>query len=100
MGQVLPRPASKSGEPGEALAEHLGQVESVMASLTDGLPTEEAEWTEEQRARWLLAQMLEWHRREDKSAWWEYYHLCELTDDELQEDKNALAGLVYLGEVG
>ena len=54
----------------------------------------------EQRARWLLAQMLEWHRREDKSAWWEYYRLCELSDDEFLEDKSALGGLVYVGEVG
>jgi len=100
IGQLLPRPEAKSGEAGEALAEQLGQVDAVMGSLTDGLPTEEADWTEEQRARWLLAQMLEWHRREDKSKWWEYYRLCELTDDELQEDKNALAGLIYLGEVG
>ena len=55
---------------------------------------------EEQRARWLLAQMLEWHRREEKSAWWEYFRLCELSDDELQEDKTALGGLEYVGEAG
>ena len=60
------------------------------------LPIDETEWTEQHRARWLLAQMLEWHRREDKSAWWEYYRLCELPDDELQEDKSALAGLKYI----
>jgi hypothetical protein len=56
-------------------------------------------WTNEQRACWLLAQLLEWHRREDKSMWWEYYRLCSLSDDELIEDKNALGGLVYLGVV-
>jgi RecA/RadA recombinase len=47
-----------------------------------------------------LAQLLEWHRREDKSMWWEYYRLCSLTDEELIEDRNALAGLTYLGVVG
>jgi hypothetical protein len=46
---------------------------------------------------WLLAQMLEYHRREDKSAWWEYFRLCDLTDEELVEDKNALGGLKYTG---
>ena len=54
------------------------------------MPEEESEWTDEQRARWLLAQLLEWHRREDKSMWWEYYRLCELSDEESIEDKNAL----------
>ena len=38
--------------------------------------------------------------REEKSAWWEYFRLCELSDDELQEDRNALGGLAYVGEVG
>ena len=47
-----------------------------------------------------LPQMLEWHRREEKSAWWEYFRLCALSDDELQEDKSALGGLAYVGEVG
>jgi hypothetical protein len=50
--------------------------------------------------RWLLAQMLEWHRREEKSAWWEYFRLCDLSETELQEDKTALGGLTYQGEVG
>ena len=43
--------------------------------------------------------MLEWHRREEKSAWWEYFRLCDLSDDELQEDRNALGGLAYVAEV-
>ena len=64
------------------------------------MPADESERTEEQKAQWLLAQLLEWHRREDKSAWWEYYRLCELTDQELQEDRSALGGLVYVDVVG
>jgi hypothetical protein len=71
-----------------------------MARLVAGLPEEETEWTSEQRGLWLLAQMLEYHRREDKSAWWEYFKLCELSDDELLEDKNGMGGLVYIGPVG
>jgi uncharacterized protein len=71
-----------------------------MARLLAGLPAEESERTAEQRALWLLAQMLEYHRREDKSAWWEYFRLCALSDDELLEDKCALGGLVYIGPVG
>jgi uncharacterized protein len=44
--------------------------------------------------------MLEWHRREEKSAWWEYFRLCDLSDIELQADKTALGGLSYLGAIG
>jgi hypothetical protein len=43
--------------------------------------------------------MLEWHRREEKSTWWEYFRLYELSDAELLEDKTALGGLTYFGVV-
>jgi predicted RecB family nuclease len=99
-GQAIPRPESRSGKPGLDLAAQLDEVSDVTDRLTSDLPDDEAAWTEEQRARWLLAQMLEWHRREEKSAWWEYFRLCELSDDELQEDKTALGGLAYVGEAG
>ncbi len=97
-GQALPRPAVKPGEPSEDLAIHLEKVGAVMARLLAGVPPDETKWTEEHRACWLLAQMLEWHRREEKSAWWEYFRLCELTDDELEQDRSAMGGLVYDGE--
>lgn len=99
-GRTLLRPEIKSGEPGLNLAAALDQVADVKARLLDPLPADEAEWLAEDRACWLLAQMLEWHRREEKSSWWEYFRLCGLSDDELQEDKSAIGGLVYVGPVG
>jgi uncharacterized protein len=98
--QILPRPESKSGKPGLDLAAQIDEVGDIKARLVDGLPADELEWNQEQRGCWLLAQMLEWYRREEKSAWWEYYRLRELSDDELQEDKSAMGGLIYQGEVG
>jgi predicted RecB family nuclease len=99
-GRELPRPTPKSGEPAEKLSARLAEVRAVMARLIALLPADETEWKDEDRAIRLLAQMLEWHRREEKSAWWEYFRLCGLADDELEEDKSALGGLVCLGEVG
>ena len=99
-GKPLPRPSIKEAEAGEELAAEIEQAVALAARLTTGLPTDESQWSSEQRARWLLAQMLEYHRREDKSAWWEYYRLCDLTDEELQQDKTALGGLSYVGEAG
>ncbi len=29
-------------------------------------------------ARWLLAQLLSWHRREEKATYWEFFHRAEL----------------------
>jgi predicted RecB family nuclease len=100
IGRELPRPPIKSGQPGIDLAAQLDEAGDVKARLLDALPLEAEPWTNEQRACWLLAQMLEWHRREEKSAWWEYFRLCDLSDDELQEDKSALGGLKFVGEIG
>jgi uncharacterized protein len=99
-GAPLPRPALKTGEPTEDLSAYLERVRSIAARLVVDVPEDESERTDERKAQWLLAQLLEWHRREDKSAWWEYFRLCELADQELQEDKSALGGLIYEGVVG
>jgi uncharacterized protein len=99
-GQLLARPVTKSGEPGEELGEQLTRTRAVEARLLADLPPDQSQWTNEQYGPWLLAQLLEWHRREEKSGWWEYFRLCDLSDAELEEDKSALGGLSYVGEVG
>jgi uncharacterized protein len=48
--------------------------------------------------RWLLAQLLAWHRREDKSSWWRYFELLRMTGEELIEEREPLGGLVPVGE--
>ena len=47
-----------------------------------GTPGERSERTEEEQGRWLLANMLDWHRREQKASWWEYFRLCALPDED------------------
>lgn len=98
LGRAIPRPAPKTGEAKENLAEQLERVEVIKKQLLQGLPPDRREWTAEHDSRWLLAQMLEWHRREEKSMWWEYFRLCDLSDAELVEDKSALGDLHYVGE--
>jgi uncharacterized protein len=56
-----------------------------------------AEHTEEQKARWLLANILDYHRREAKSGWWEYFRLNDLPDEDLSDERNAIAGLTFTG---
>ena len=99
-GAALSRPEPKTGEPTEDLSAYLEQVRAVEEHLVSDIPAEESDRTEEQKARWLLAHLLEWHRREDKSAYWKYFELCKLKDEEFQENKIALGGLVYEGVVG
>ncbi|MBP8274041.1 MAG: AAA family ATPase, partial [Acidobacteria bacterium] len=51
-------------------------------------------------ARTLLAYLLDYHRREQKAEWWEYFRIIELTDEELLDESGAVSGLVYVGDVG
>ena len=48
--------------------------------------------------RWLMAQLLDYHRREARPAWWWYFRRFEMTDEELVEDAEAIAGLEPDGE--
>jgi uncharacterized protein len=97
--RALPRPGPREGAPTEGLAEQIEQVRALMDRLQSGIPTNEADWTPEHRTRWLLAQILEYYRREDKSSWWEYFRQCALSDEEVLEDGNAMGGLVYVGPI-
>ena len=65
------------------------------------MPADEAERTDEQRARWLLAQLLAWHRREDKPDWWTYFHRIGYeNDDDFLDDRECIGGLRFVREVG
>jgi uncharacterized protein len=47
-------------------------------------------------AHWLLANLLDWHRRGSKADWWEYFRLKDLTDEELPNERGAISGWVFV----
>ncbi len=100
FGIVLGRPAPLSGEPPEAVREAQEETRRRIEALTEGVPAARAERDELEQGRWLLAQLLDWHRREAKPAWWEYFRLRDLPLEELYAESAALAGLEYVGVVG
>ena len=95
-GEAIERPTPGEEAPSEELDERQKRVAALVARLTEDVPTDASDRTEEQQARWLLAQLLDWHRRENKATWWEGYRLAELDDEELLEDRCGLAGLKFL----
>ena len=98
-GVKVPRPEVSGGEPTEELSEDRKKVRHLMDRLLDGVPLQREERSPQQQAVWLLAQMLEWHRREDKSVWWEYFRLRDLTDEEMLDTRGAIAGLQFVKRV-
>ncbi len=99
-GIDLPRPEPKSGDASEDIAETTDETREVMDRLLDGVSPDPEERDEEQQARWLLAHLLEWHRREEKAAWWEYFRLRDLALDEYFDERSALADLAFVETVG
>ena len=94
LGEDLPRPVVKPPEETED-SEAQKAVNELVAALTTGLAECAAEMSDDQRGRWLLAQLLNWHRRENKSFWWRYFHLATLTDEERREETDALGELTF-----
>ncbi|HEX8878843.1 MAG TPA: TM0106 family RecB-like putative nuclease, partial [Candidatus Acidoferrum sp.] len=95
-GTEVPRHVDREEAPSEELDERQRRVAALVERLTDGIPADFRARTNEQQARWLLAQLEDWHRREDKAAYWEGYRLADLDDADLLEDRAGLAGLKFL----
>ena len=68
----------------------------MIARLTDGVPPDVIERTAEEHARWLLAHSLDWHRREQKAIWWEFFRLSDLGADDLLDERAALSGMMFV----
>lgn len=99
LGEELPRPVAGEPDAGEQLSAELEETRRLVERLTTDVPADLAQATAEQHARWLLAQLLGWHRREDKSKWWRYFFLKnELTDEERTRERDALGQLTPTGE--
>jgi len=99
-GDALPRPEPRGGEASEALDERIERLRALAARLTADVPAEPSARSPEQHARWLLAHLLEWHRREAKAGWWEFFRLAALPKEELRDEKHGLVGLELVGRVG
>lgn len=99
-GTDVPRPEAPEGAPSEKLSEWQEKINALIDQLTGDVPPDPADRTPEQHARWLLAHSLDWHRREQKALWWEYFRLSDLASEDLLEERAGLSGLSFIGATG
>ncbi len=91
------RPVALPQAPSAALNDWLQAVEDRVAGLTADLTPDDH--SPQAEGRRLLADLLDWHRREEKSQWWRYFELKDdKTIEELVGERDALAGLTFVEE--
>lgn len=99
-GEALARPTPPEEKEREELDARTEQARALAVRLLAGVPEDAGACNAEEQARWLLAHLLEWHRRESKAPWWDYFRTLDLSDEELLFEKSALSGLEFVERIG
>jgi predicted RecB family nuclease len=96
-GALPERPEPGDLEPSEENAKITAETEGLAQRLREGVPDVAELRSDEDRARLLLAGLLDWHRREARPEWWEFFARVEMDDEQLRDDPYALSGLIPQG---
>jgi len=99
-GTEVPRPERADGTASEPITERARRVQALFDALMAGIPVERNERTDAQQAQGLLAHLLDFHRREAKAPWWEFFRLRDLTEEDLLDEKAAVGGLRFVTRIG
>lgn len=95
-GVCFGRPISLSGSASTTVSNRQQKTDTLVEALRLSVPVDRAERSAAQDAVWLLANLLDWHRRESKADWWEFFRLGDLSEDDLLDERGALSGLRYI----
>ncbi len=99
-GAVVDDPVVSDGSASEGVAADDDEATRLTADLIATLPSDPQIWSADQQATWLLAELLQWHRREDRAQWWRYFENLTLEERELLESTETLWGLAPVGSNG
>ena len=90
-GAVIERPGPGDGQALEELSERQEMIRALGDRIAGDVLVAAVDRSPEQHARWVLANILDWHRREEKATWWEFFRLRDSSVDELIDERQALA---------
>jgi uncharacterized protein len=93
------RPAVRDGAPTEGQTARAAEVQERIDALTGAVPADPDLRTAEQHGRWLLAQVLDWHRRDEKPAWWLWHDLRTKSMEDLIDASEGIGGLEHIVDV-
>ena len=98
-GWSMPRPTVPDA-PGEQLLEALELTRRREERLREGISADMTARTADEQGRWLLSRLIDWHRREDRPQWWNWYRLRDMAVEELVDEREAVSGLEFMADVG
>jgi predicted RecB family nuclease len=75
------------------------ELNQLQIALLDGVPDDGADRDEDHHARWLMAELLDYHRREAKPAWWAYFDRREADKEQLTEVDTEALGEITVADV-
>ena len=90
-GQPVARPVPREDTLPADVTESQARVQALADRLASGISDDPTDRTPDEQGRWLLAQLLGWHRREDKAMWWDYYRQMDLTPEQLLDETDSLS---------
>jgi uncharacterized protein len=96
-GEAFERPLLQSGEATEDVENLETRSNQIFQSIARALPEDRTMWRPEHQAMWLLGHMIDYFRRESKSAYWEYFRLHELDEEDALTERKTIGDLTFVG---
>jgi predicted RecB family nuclease len=89
-----PRPPEPTSEQLEQERFETDQLSGRLISILSG---NRSTWDHEEKARWILANLLHYHRREDKPEWWAFFDRLKMSPEDLLDDRESIGVLTPTG---
>jgi uncharacterized protein len=101
IGRPVPRPPRHpEADAAKPLSPERQHIADLTEALSAGVSPVASERTAAEHGRWLLGQLLGFHRREENAFWWRFFELAGMTDDELVEAREPIGHLAFVEDLG
>lgn len=98
-GADVPRPVVQAKERSVEHVELQRRAQEIREGLLKTIPSEAANAAHPQHYLWLLAYLVDWHKREINAEWWEFFRLRDLPEEDLYDERRAVGGLQFVERV-
>jgi len=91
----ITRPQYEEQEASDNVKDRDKKALELFNCLTMSISPDRDDRSNEEHAKWLLAHMVAYHRREERSKAWEFHHLHDMEQEELLYERKAISYMKY-----